>query len=200
MPKHGDLRPYGSFSYSHGVTPKPASTRVVRGLLLAVTSASLSVAAHGAAGGSLSEFTPVLPLVLLIAGAATALADRHKGPLTILAALGVAQFAQHELLDLVHHHKAPAAGLGFDTVQMTTAHVVAALATGLLLAKADSALVSLVDAVSRLLPRTSPPGPVLVGPRSTAIRAADGPQLIELLLRIVNGRRGPPVVLVNRVP
>ncbi|MCS7482109.1 hypothetical protein ACFFQW_24110 [Umezawaea endophytica] len=181
------------------MTPKPASTRVVRGLLLAVTSAALSVAAHGAAGGSLSGFAPVLPLVLLVAGAATALADRHRGPLTILAALGVAQFAQHELLDLVHHHRAPAAGLGFDPVQMTTAHVLAALATGLLLAKADSALVSLVDAVSRLLPRTWAPGPV-PGPRSTAIRAAGGPQLIELLLRIVNGRRGPPVVLVNRVP
>jgi hypothetical protein len=200
MPKHGDLRPYGLFSYSHDVTPKPAPTRVARGLLLAVTSASLSVAAHGAAGGSLSEFTPVLPLVLLIAGAATALADRHRGPLTIIAALGVAQFAQHELLDLMHHHQATGTGLGFDTAQMTTAHVVAALLTGLVLAKADSALVSLVDAVSRLLPRTLTPGPVRFTPPSAAIRAAAGPQLIELLLRIVNGRRGPPVVLVTRVP
>lgn len=142
----------------------------------------------------------MLPLVLLIAGAATALADRRRSPLTIVAALGVAQLAQHEMLGLAHHHRAPSAGLGFDTGQMTTAHVVAALATGLLLARADSALVSLVDAVSRLLPRTLTPGPVRLAPRSTAVRPAAGAQLIELLLRIVNGRRGPPVVLVTRVP
>jgi hypothetical protein len=187
------------FSYALGVTPKPAPTRVARGLLLAVTSASLSVAAHGAAGGSLVEFTPVLPLVLLIAGAATALADRYRSPLAILAALGAAQLAQHQLLDLMHHH-APTGGLGFDAVQMTAAHVLAVLGTGLVLVKADAALVSLVNAVSRLLPRTSAPGPVELPPRVTARRPAPGAPLIELLLRSVNGRRGPPVLLVTRVP
>lgn len=188
------------FSYALVVTPKPAPTRVARGLLLAVTSASLSVAAHGAAGGSLVEFTPALPLVLLIAGAATALADRYRSPLAILAALGAAQLAQHQLLDLMRHHHAPTGGVGFDAVQMTAAHVLAVLGTGLVLAKADAALVSLVDAVSRLLPRTSAPGPVELAPRVTACRPAPGAPLIELLLRSVNGRRGPPVLLVTRVP
>jgi hypothetical protein len=182
------------------VTPRPAPTRVARGLLLAVTSASLGVAAHGAAGGSLVEFTPALPLVLLIALAATALADRRRSPPAILGALGAAQFAQHELLGLMHHHHGSTGGFGFDPVQMTTAHALAALGTGLVLVKADDALVSLVDVVSRLLPRTLTPGPVLVAPRTTACRAAAGPALIELLLKSVNGRRGPPVVLVNRVP
>ncbi len=200
MAKRGGLRLSGLFSYSHGVTPKPASTRVARGLLLAVTSSSLSVTAHGAAGGSLAEFTPVLPLVLLIAGAATALADRRRSPLTLLAALGAAQLAQHELLSLAHHRHAPSGGFGFDAVQMTTAHALAALGTGLVLVKADAALVSLVAAVSRLLPRTLTPGPVRLAPRAAAVRAAAGTQLIELLLRSVNGRRGPPVVLVSRVP
>lgn len=188
------------FSYSLGVTPKPAPTRVARGLLLAVTSASLSVAAHGAAGGSLAEFLPALPLVLLIAGAATALADRCRSPLAILVALGAAQVAQHEFLDLMHHHHAQTSGIGFDPVQMTAAHALAALGTGLVLVKADAALIALVDAVSRLLPRTLTPGPVELAPRVTARRPAPGPLLIELLLRSVNGRRGPPVVLVNRVP
>jgi hypothetical protein len=158
------------------------------------------VAAHGAAGGSLLEFMPALPLVLLIAGAATALADRYRSPLAILTALGTAQLAQHELLGLMHHHHEPTGGLGFDPVQMTAAHALAALATGLVLVKADAALLALVDAVSRLLPRTSPPGPVELAPRSTACRPAPGPSLIELLLRSVNGRRGPPVLLVTRVP
>jgi hypothetical protein len=158
------------------------------------------VAAHGAAGGSLLEFVPALPLVLLIAGAATALADRYRSPVAILVALGAAQVAQHELLELMHHNRTPTGGLGFDPVQMTAAHVVAAVGTGLVLVKANAALVALVDAVSRLLPRTLTPGPVQLAPRATAVRAAAGPLLIELLLRSVNGRRGPPVLLVNRVP
>ncbi|WP_106185039.1 hypothetical protein [Umezawaea tangerina] len=182
------------------MTPRPAPTRVARGLLLAVTSAALGVAAHGAAGGSLAEFTPALPLTLLIAGAATALANRRRSPLAILAALGAAQFAQHELLGLMHHHHTSTGGLGFDVVQMTTAHVLAALGTGLLLVKADDALFALAAAVSRLLPRTLAPGPVLLTPRAAALSAVAGRVLIELLLRSVNGRRGPPVLLVTRVP
>jgi hypothetical protein len=158
------------------------------------------VAAHGAAGGSLLEFAPALPLVLLIAGAATALADRFRSPVAILVALGAAQVAQHELLGLMDHYHAPTGGLGFDPVQMTAAHVFAALGTGLVLVKADAALVALVEAVSRLVPRMLAPGPVRLAPRATAVRAAAGPPLIELLLRSVNGRRGPPVLLVNRVP
>lgn len=157
------------------------------------------MAAHGAAGGSLLEFAPALPLVLLIAGAATALADRYRSPVAILVALGAAQVAQHELLDLMDHRHASTGGLGFDPVQMTAAHVVAAVSTGLVLVKANAALVALVEAVSRLLPSTLAPGPVQLAPRATAVRAAAGPLLIELLLRSVNGRRAPPVLLVNRV-
>lgn len=194
------LRGYPSVSYSLGVTRRPAPTRIARGVLLAVTSAALSVAAHGAAGGSLGEFTPALPLTVLIAGAATALADRRRRPLVILAALGSGQFAQHELLGLVHHHHASSAGLGFDAVQMTTAHVLAALCTGLLLIKADAALFALVSAVSRLLPQSLTPAPVQLAPRLRARRPAAGRVLMELLLRSVNGRRGPPVLLIARVP
>jgi hypothetical protein len=141
----------------------------------------------------------VLPLVLLIAGAATALADRYRSPLAILVALGAAQLAQHELLDLMHHHHGPTSGLGFDPAQMTAAHVLAVLATGMVLVKADAALVALSAAVSRILPRTSLPGPVESPLRCATIRHAPGGLLIELLLRSVNGRRGPPVLLVNRV-
>lgn len=156
--------------------------------------------AHGVGGGSLLEFVPALPLVLLIAGAATALADRFRSPVAILAALGAAQLALHELLDLMHHNRTPTGGLGFDPVQMTAAHVLAAVGTGLVLVKANAALVTLTEAVSRLVPRTLAPAPVQFAPRPTAIRAAAGQVLIELLLRSVNGRRGPPVLLVSRVP
>jgi hypothetical protein len=183
-----------------GVIRRPAPTRIARGVLLTVTSAALSVAAHGAAGGSLGEFAPALPLIVLIAGAATALADRRRRPLVILAALGSGQVAQHELLGLVPHHHAPSADLSFDPMQMTTAHVLAALCTGLLLIKADAALFALVSAVSRLLPRSLTPAAVRLVPRLRARRPAAGRVLMALLLRTVNGRRGPPVLLITRVP
>ncbi|NUT46364.1 MAG: hypothetical protein HOV94_03440, partial [Saccharothrix sp.] len=95
------------------MTSRPSPTRLARAVLLAVTSASLSVAAHGAAGGSVTEFAPALPLTVLVAFAGTALAERGRRPWTILAALGVAQVGQHTLLNL-GHHVADGPGLGFS--------------------------------------------------------------------------------------
>ncbi len=181
------------------MTRRPASTRLARGVLLAVTSAALSVAAHGVAGGDLTEFAPALPLTVLVASAATVLAERRHGPWTLLAALGVAQVGQHTLLNL-GNHVADGPGPGFAPMTMTAAHVVAALLTGLLLVRADSALAALSklsNAVARLLPIrwTSVPD----------VRRAPVPQipvvpdtLTAVLLRRVNGRRGPPVLLITR--
>ncbi|WP_433266990.1 hypothetical protein ACQPZF_00255 [Actinosynnema sp. CS-041913] len=179
------------------MTRSPASSRLARAALLAVTSAALSVAAHGAGGGDVTEFAPALPLTVLVAFAGTALAERGRRPWTILATLGVAQVGQHALLNL-GHHVADGPGLGFSPVAMTAAHVVAALLTGLLLARADSALATLATAVSRLVPvrcafvptahRTSLP-PTPTGPDT----------FTAVLLRRVNGRRGPPVLLITRV-
>jgi hypothetical protein len=180
------------------VTNQPAPHRVARGVLLAVTSAALSVAAHGAAGGSLTEFLPVLPLIVLTAFAGTAVAARRRSPFTVLGALGATQVAQHLLLSLVHnHHAAANPGFGFDAVQMTSAHVLAALLTGLLLIKADAAAFALVAAVSRLLPRRLPPAPVRLVPPVAVPRTGEPAALIEVLLRRVNSRRGPPVVLIT---
>ena len=97
------------------MTRRPAPTRFARTVLLAVTSAALSVTAHGAAGGEITEFAGALPLTLLIAFAGTALAERGRTPWTILATLGVAQLAQHALMNLGHqaHDRS---GPGFDPV------------------------------------------------------------------------------------
>ncbi len=159
-------------------------------MLLAVTSAALSVTAHGVAGGEVSEFAPALPLTLLIAFAGTAVADRGRRPWTILATLGVAQLGQHSLLNL-GHHTADGPGLGFSPTAMTAAHVVAALLTGLLLARADATLHALVTAVSRLLP--PPLAPVVpTGALWALIPAPSANTLVDVLLRRVHGRRGPP--------
>jgi len=168
---------------------------------LAVTSGALSVAAHGAGGGSLTEFAPVLPLIVLTAFAGTAVATRRRNPLAVLGALAATQLAQHLLLSLVHSHQpSPEQGLGFDGTQMAGAHAVAALLTGVLLVKADAALFALAAAVSRLLPRRLAPAPIRLAPRVPVPRANDPAALIEVLLRRVNGRRGPPVVLITQVP
>ncbi|MFE9744210.1 hypothetical protein ACFYOT_04840 [Saccharothrix saharensis] len=172
------------------MTSRPAPTRLARAVLLAVTSAALSVTAHGAAGGSVTEFAPALPLTLLVAFAGTALAERGRRPWSVLATLGVAQLGQHALLNL-GHHAADGPGLGFGPTAMTAAHVVAALLTGLLLARADAVLHALADAVTRLLPLL--PAPVapagaLWSPTPSSSRNA----LVDVLLRRVHGRRGPP--------
>ena len=178
------------------MTRRPAPTRFTRAVLLAVTSAALSVAAHGAAGGDLTEFAPALPLTALIALAGTALAERGRSPWTILATLGVAQVGQHVLLNL-GHHVPEGPGVGFGPLTMTAAHVVAALLTGLLLARADSALSALASAVSRLVPTLAPFLPVQHRTCPLPSSATPDP-LTAAVLRRVNGRRGPPVLLMTR--
>lgn len=172
------------------MTSRPAPTRLARAALLAVTSAALSVAAHGAAGGSVTEFAPALPLTVLVAFAGTALAERGRRPWTILATLGLAQVGQHALLNL-GHHTADRPGLGFGPTAMTAAHVVAALLTGLLLARADAVLHALATAVTRLLP--PPPAPLAAVGAWWAITPTSSPNtLVDVLRRRVHGRRGPP--------
>lgn len=172
------------------MTTRPAPTRLARAVLLAVTSAALSVTAHGAAGGSVTEFAPALPLTLLVAFAGTALAERGRRPWTILATLGAAQVGQHALLNL-GHHAADGPGLGFSPTAMTAAHVVAALLTGLLLARADAALHAVAGAVARLLPPPLTPvasAGALWSPTPSAAPSA----LVGVVMRRVHGRRGPP--------
>ncbi|MER5261289.1 hypothetical protein ABTZ99_04280 [Actinosynnema sp. NPDC002837] len=172
------------------MTSRPAPTRLARAVLLAVTSAALSVTAHGAAGGSVTEFAPALPLTLLVAFAGTALAERGRRPWTILATLGVAQVGQHALLNL-GHHAADGPGLGFSPTAMTAAHAFAALLTGLLLARADAALHALVGVVTRLLPPPHTP----VAPAGALWAPTPSPTanvLVDVVLRRVHGRRGPP--------
>ncbi|MFC5056654.1 hypothetical protein [Saccharothrix xinjiangensis] len=179
------------------MTRRPAPTRFARAVLLSVTSAALSVTAHGLAGGRIAEFAGALPVTLLIAFAGTSLAERGRGPWSVLAALGLAQAAQHALFNLGHH--AGGSGHGFDPVAMTTAHAVAVLLTGLLLVRADAALRALATTASRLLP-TPPAALAPVGPPRPPAPAPVVDRLVSVLLRRVHGRRGPPRPLITRVP
>ncbi|MCP2093460.1 hypothetical protein LV78_001414 [Actinosynnema pretiosum] len=175
------------------------TSRAARGALVAVTSTSLGLAAHGAAGGEAVELAPALPLLLLTASAGTALAERRRGPWSVVGALVLAQVGQHAVLALAsHRHHGP--GLGLDPLAMAAAHVVAALLTGLLLARADAVLLALAGAAARLLPVLREPRPAA---RPAALPAPeDRPQTtpVRIALRRVNARRGPPALPIAPHP
>jgi len=154
--------------------------------MLAVSSTTLAVTAHGVAGGGWPETLPVLPLSLLIALAGTALADRWHSGWTIVGALGAAELAQHVLLSVMHGDSAFGSGL------MTGTHLVALLLTAMMLAKADAAIVAVAGAVRRLLPRVpSFPHPDRVAVASVVFRPSG--HVLDVLFSRSLGRRGPPV-------
>jgi hypothetical protein len=167
-----------------------------RGWLLAACSAALAVAAHGTAGGRLSDSALTVLLAVVLAWGGTALA-RRGGVVTVAVALGSAQLAQHLLLTEVAgnahgHEPAPPPAAGW---LMFTTHAVATLLTAVLLLRADAAIAAARAAIGwltgRLLalcpaPPRSAPAPVV-----TSVPARPG-LLLEVLLRQVSPRRGPP--------
>ena len=168
------------------VSTRTSELRTLRGAALALTSAALTITAHGLGGGEISEFIHALPLVALIAFAAASLADKRTGKLSVIAGLGTAQLAQHLLLTWVNHeHNNTLTG------QMFVAHLVAATLTGILLFHAENALFRLIAAVTRLIPRRLTPLPV-----TTPVRTFTSTPYVQnahhLELSRANGRRGPP--------
>lgn len=160
---------------------------MVRGAMLAVSSTTLAVTAHGVAGGGWPETLPLLPLSLLIALAGTALADRWRGSWTIIGALGATELAQHVLLSVMHGESLFGSGV------MTCAHLVALLLTAVMLAKADAAIVAVAGAVRRLLPMVPSfphPDTVVVAP----VLPRPSGHVLDVLFRRALRRRGPPVL------
>ncbi|SFR17007.1 hypothetical protein SAMN04488564_104489 [Lentzea waywayandensis] len=168
------------------MSTRTSELRTLRGAALALTSAALTITAHGLGGGEVSEFIHALPLVVLIAFAAASLADKRTGRLSVIAGLGTAQLAQHLLLTWVNHEHTNTL-----TGQMFVAHLMAATLTGLLLFHAENALFRLFAAVTRLIPRRLTPLPV-----TTPMRTFPSTPYLQnahhLELSRANGRRGPP--------
>jgi len=166
--------------------------RVLRGVALAGSSAALAVAAHAAAGGSLPAAGPTVALTILLAGLGVALADRQRGLFAILAVVGCSQVGMHVLLS---GHAAAAAGPSHPAL-MTALHALAALATAVLLTGAEGAVFAafavlrwLVRGAARVLrPLPMQDHRVVL----TVAAPAACPPLVDVLLRRVNSRRGPP--------
>ncbi len=170
------------------VTPTRATPlRVTRGVLLGVSSAALATSAHTMSGGGLPDTSVAAILVLLVAWAGTAIADRHSVTAT-LALLSTSQLALHFLLTETHAGHPPV-----DNRAMVTAHVVATAITAVLLTKASVALTAMAvvlrglihTLIHTLVPQTAPP-------RLAPTEISPG-HLLSVVFRRMCARRGPPV-------
>jgi len=168
--------------------PAPRGLRIARGGLLALSSAVLTVTAHAAAGGGVPATGLTVLLTVGIAAAGTALADRARGDLPVLGALAAAQLSTHLALSVPCGRAEPTAESGCP---MLLAHLVAVLLTALLLARADAAIAGAVAALNMLVPRRDRPLPIR-GITAPAIGSARADNVLEVLLRRIHSRRGPP--------
>lgn len=175
------------------LTPTRGLPRVLRGVALAGCSAALTVAAHSAAGGLGPSTGLTIVLTVLLAGAGVALADRRCGFPAILAAVGASQLGMHLLLStLGHPHGAPSV-----SAPMAALHAVAAVLTAVLLAGGEDAVFAVAAVLRWLL------GGLPAGPHPLPALGAAPPRVgtewifrsifVDVLLRRVHARRGPPV-------
>lgn len=179
------------------VSATRGAPRVLRGAGLACCSAALTVAAHAAAAGPVAGLpSPGLTVVLtvLLAGAGVALADRRRGFPAILAAVGGSQLALHVLLaGLGHGHGGSG---GTSSLAMLLPHAVAALLTAVLLTGAEDAVFAVAAVLRWLLSAVAavvPPLPRLCcWPLCVPVLSTSASSLLDVLLRRVHGRRGPP--------
>jgi hypothetical protein len=166
--------------------------RVVRGSVLAITSATLAVLAHVVGGGMAPSTGLTLLLTVAAAAAGVALADRQRGGVAILAALGTSHLAIHLLLTL----GTPDMDMGspFNAQVMSAAHIVAILLAAVLLTRAERAIYALAELLAMLLPRWivvlfDVPEP----PPAPSRGAEPAEKSMRVLLRRACSRRGPPV-------
>lgn len=168
--------------------------RATHGALLALSSTGLAISAHNAAGGGLPDTVLVLPLTALVAWGGAALADRLRRLVVLVPALGLIQLALHLLLAQgVHTHSAAPSA---DGAAMLAGHAVATVLTAALLARASAPLALISSAIDWLRDQFAAPRPAAIPERVPAGVASPGPvrpgPLLEVYLRRVHARRGPP--------
>ena len=185
------------------LAPSRGMLRVLRGTVLAITSATLAVIAHVIGGGMPPDTGLTLLLTAGIAAGGVALADRQRGGFAILVALGVSHLAIHLLLSI----SSPAMSMGMSMGTgmdmsggpavngqiMLAAHCVAVVLAAGLLTKAEVAIFLLAALVAMLLPRWITVLPVRLVPPPAPRAAEPADQVMLVLLRRVCSRRGPPV-------
>lgn len=170
-------------------TPTRGALRVLRGAVLAVTSAALAVAAHTAGGGMPPDTGLTVLLTLGVGAVGVALAGRRRSTGAILAVLAAAQLATHVILALgemgMPSHE--------NELVMPAAHALAVLASAVLLGHADDAvfLAAAVLAMLLLPVLLALPAPDL--PARIRPRPRPRNRQVTVLLCRSHARRGPPV-------
>lgn len=172
---------------------RPAVLGVTRGVLLAVSAAALSVTAHRLADGGLPDPAMTALLTGLFGWTAAALARKARGPVATITLLGIAQLVMHLLLTTLAGHHDMYAMPGRTGLGMIGAHAVATLVTALLLARADTMLLTVLAVLRAFLPRLLTPLPVPAAPAPVPVRVDAPGHLVGVDLRRIRGRRGPPV-------
>lgn len=175
------------------LTPTTGPLRVCRGVVLAVASTVLTIAAHGMAGGGLPSTVPTVLLSVGVSGTGMALATRRYSLGAVLGVLGVTALITHLLLSVESNDMSGMNPATSNGLTMLGAHAAAVLTTALLLVWADTLLFALAKAVRRLLPTLVTPAPITTRPRCPRPTTAPRGPFTTVSLCRSNARRGPPV-------
>jgi hypothetical protein len=175
------------------ITPGRGSVRVLRGSVLALCCAALSLSGHVIGGGRVTAVLPLLVVAGPLAAAFVVWADRQRSLLEIGAAALGSQVAFHAVFELCGASDGPPHPTSWDA-RMVAGHVLGAALLSWVLARGEAALWSLYRAAQGLRWVHVAPLPV-VGVRTT--RAGLVPATPEgggagLVLASAHGRRGPP--------
>ncbi|WP_157596591.1 hypothetical protein [Saccharomonospora saliphila] len=166
----------------------PRAPGRARRVLLAGSSAALTVSAHTMGGGHLPDLVSTVGLAVVIGWASTAAAEHVRGVLGVLAVLGGAQVLAHGVLSHLSGHVA-------DGPAMLALHAVATVITAVLLARAEAMLATAIHVVGTLfglfVVRLRPPSGWTLAPGRVAASPTGG-HAVEVLLRRAHPLRGPP--------
>jgi hypothetical protein len=181
--------------------PTSGVLRVARGAFVGVTAMGLSVGGHLVAGGSLPAPTGAATLLALAVSGGVACSGRRWTLSALVSVLLGVQVVCHVALaghagsHLADAHQQAAHGM---SAAMVLAHVLAAIATAVLLSRGESWCWRLVALLSRpvhlvrlLTARTLP----AFGARSLSPAVGSLAVLRSLLLGHAQPRRGPPALL-----
>lgn len=166
---------------------------LLRGVTLAVLCALLTALGHLAGGGALPDIALTIVLLPLLVGALTTIAQRCTSLVGATLTLAVGQVVLHLLLVTLHPtHVGIGSVAAVPATGMIVMHVLATMATAVVVCGADRAVLMLVAALRRAVPRT-PVGSLVAIP--LLMPAVAGPAISLRLARALSApvaRRGPP--------
>lgn len=169
----------------------PAWLAPARGTTLAVLITLITIAGHDAGGGTLPGLSPLVVLFPMLVTVLVGCADRCRSLLSVLVVLGTGQLALHHLMVVLALHGHGVDG-GVPASRMLAMHAVATVLTAAAARGADTALLVLLRALRRVLPRRAPAVPADAPLPARPVPEPDVPLRTVADLIAVHARRGPP--------